>query len=161
MKEKETQSSKTSNKGFTLIELLVVVLIIGILAAIALPQYKKSVAKAKLASIKNTANAIVHAEQRYYLVNNEYTEDLRVLDIEIPNGTNCRFASDYSVYCAINIFGNTVQYAKSADSRNKYWNRCIVYSRNENDTANKVCKEDSGHDGIIPDGTSYIYYNYK
>ena len=160
MKERKEESSKTVNKGFTLIELLVVVLIIGILAAIALPQYKRAVGKAKLASIKNATDAIVNAEQRYYLINNEYTEDLTVLDIEIPVNANCSFGSPYTAYCVINIFGTNVQYARSADSKNKYWRRCIAKSRNENDTANQVCKDDTGDNARKPDGVDFIYYNY-
>ena len=74
-----------NKKAFTLIELLVVVLIIGILAAIALPQYQKAVVKSRLATIQPLLAAIKTAEEEYYLANNEYTNDLSLLSI----GTSC------------------------------------------------------------------------
>ncbi len=67
--------------GFTLIELLVVVLIIGILAAVALPQYQKAVVKSRISTILPTISSITHSLEVYYLANGELTQDGTKLDI--------------------------------------------------------------------------------
>ena len=72
-----------NKNGFTLIEMLVVVLIIGILAAVVLPQYKYAVAKAKFTQLLTATKAIKDAQTRYMLLNDERSLDLSVLDIDI------------------------------------------------------------------------------
>ena len=69
--------------GFTLIELLVVVLIIGILASVALPQYQKAVWKSRLAGGIIKIRALERAEQAYFTENGVYTMDLEVLPIDV------------------------------------------------------------------------------
>lgn len=79
------------NKGFTLIELLVVVLIIGILAAIAVPQYEKAVMKARIAEAKTTLKALVEATQIYILTNDETPPSMDKLDVRPPASGNWRY----------------------------------------------------------------------
>jgi len=70
--------------GFTLIELLVVVLIIGILAAVAVPQYQKAVVRSRVATMLSVLKSIAEAEDVYYLANGVYTIDARELSLETP-----------------------------------------------------------------------------
>lgn len=74
-----------NKKGFTLIEMLVVVLIIGILAAVALPQYFKAVEKSRSTEALSVMGSIAAAMERARLVssNNTYPTTLENLDIEI------------------------------------------------------------------------------
>ena len=83
---------KINKEGFTLIELLVVVLIIGILAAVALPQYKKAVFKSKLAQLDVAVDAAKKSVQLYLTAHGwptgedvvQFTGEVGVSEIEIP-----------------------------------------------------------------------------
>ena len=106
---------RRNKQAFTLIELLVVVLIIGILAAVAVPQYQVAVAKARFMQLKVLVRAIYEAETVYHLANGDYSADFSQLDIEMPGGAKQVTASDITYEdfeCSIKIndegYGNRI-----------------------------------------------------
>lgn len=94
--------------GFTLTELLTVVLVIGVLAAAALPQYRLAVGKARFTQGMVLAQAIAKAQQRYYMANGEYARDWAALDVTLPGGgTAGAWADDGITYETDKIFCRT------------------------------------------------------
>ncbi len=100
-------------KAFTLIELLVVVLIIGILSAIALPQYQKIIEKTKATQALSLLKTAYQAQQSYFLTNGIYATDFNTLAIDIPWTDTTRWMSSAQDARAneewsLNLFSNTV-----------------------------------------------------
>ena len=111
-----------NTQAFTLIELLVVVLIIGILAAVALPQYNKAVAKSRFVQLQTIGDAIVKSQEIYRLANGEYASPFDTLDV-LPNWTlnasntaltqgnlRCNFNGEYAeIVCAYGLSATDIR----------------------------------------------------
>ena len=145
-------------KAFTLIELLVVVLIIGILAAIALPQYQKAVARSRYKQLKITAQAIAHSQEIFYLANNEYASTFDQLDFVTPDKSTTTSTYFSNFHCELikrerriacrssSIAGNVQMLYEIYLQHSDYPNRkkCSVSNFNENSLLNQVCKAETG-----------------
>ena len=103
------KNANTGRLGFTLIELLVVVLIIGILSAVALPQYQISVGKARVSQALITLKAITDAQEIYFLANQSYADNLSQLDLEVKeNDGNFLYGCSDKRYCAAMSLNNSL-----------------------------------------------------
>ncbi|WP_428050345.1 type IV pilin protein [Candidatus Avelusimicrobium caledoniensis] len=80
-----------NQKGFTLIELLVVVLIIGILAAMAMPQYFKAVERSRMTEAVTLLGNIAQAQQRKFMQINKFTENYKALDVAPKGATGASY----------------------------------------------------------------------
>ena len=80
-----------NKKGFTLIELLVVVLILGILAAMAMPQYFKAVERSRMTEAVTLMANIADAQQRKYMQVNRYATEYTGLDVAPKGATGSLF----------------------------------------------------------------------
>ena len=77
---------RRSRRGFTLIELLVVVVIIGVLAAIAIPKFQSTKGKANAASLKSDLRNLATAQEAYFYENLVYTTNVASLNVKLTTG---------------------------------------------------------------------------
>lgn len=76
---------KQKKAGFTLMEMLIVVLIMGILASIALPQYQQAVAHARFVGLMPMLKAVKDAQEEYWLIHRQYASTFSELGFH-PSG---------------------------------------------------------------------------
>jgi len=137
--------------GFSLIELLIVVLIIGILAAIAIPAYGTMVEKARAQEAIINLRALFAAQEIHYEYNGHYTDDTNALDITIRGtkfftykcwedrtcGAEPIAHRDYLIEFHSNRGGNNEE---QVFYRGKKW--CVA----QKERGDKVCKALGGKD---------------
>ena len=107
---------KQGDKGFTLIELLVVIIIIGILAAIALPAFLNQANKAKQSEAKQYVGALMRSQQAYFLEKSAFTEDVKYLAKPVSTQTdNYKYPMDVTNGGAtdetVNVHGESLKAA--------------------------------------------------
>ncbi len=165
--------------GFTLIELLVVVLIIGILAAVALPKYNMAIARARMKQSLALGRAFQTAQKVYFLANGEYADNFDELDIDFPAPTSSQLEvnGDYKYLsyrypwgtCTLRCLDggvvdmhckviNTVNLEIKLDAQDTIY--CLAHS--SNDFEMKLCRLETGK--TMPDientGWGLSYYKY-
>ena len=151
---------KVAKGGFTLIELLVVVLIIGILAAVALPQYEKAVLKSRVAGAFAKLEALDKAQTIYYMSNGRYTTDLEKLDLDLPDVTCSGGETIYCQECGKRAQKRVLlEFQGKHAGGTKNW---ICMAKKGDEVAQSICqgyyKEWQGTRAPYEHNNGYIYY---
>lgn len=140
-------SKKKNNEGFTLIELLVVIIIIGILAAIALPSFLNQANKARQSEASTYVGTVNRAQQAYYLENREFTDDFEALEVGLPTETK-----DYKYKSTAGADSVTTEADPEKDDLKAVAGRVFVTKEagGNSTTIAVLCVAPKGN-GVIPD----------
>ncbi len=133
---------KQSEKGFTLVELLVVIIIIGILAAIALPNFLGQGAKAKQTEAKQNAGLVNRVQTVYRAENSAFADSFDLLATGTLSGTN-EYKSKSYTYALLGAQDTTTMTANSADTALKtYQSGTVRFINADNKTviASIICE---------------------
>ncbi|MBP5403664.1 MAG: prepilin-type N-terminal cleavage/methylation domain-containing protein [Elusimicrobiaceae bacterium] len=170
IREQTKLVSNSYTRGFTLIELLIVVLIVGVLATVAVPQYQKAVWKSRFAQAKTMTEALADALEVYYLGNGAYTVDLNALDVQFnatphtecnteekrKNADQCTWSTAWG-HCDLNASGQVGCAVTRDGKRYLQYKKFLSHHNTTNRTGKTYCIAENVYKGSTPTAEDLNY----
>ncbi len=141
--------------GFTLLELLITILIAMILSIIAASQYQNATRRSQLILTYSTLREITQAEEMYYMIYGDYTNNISQLDMEFKNNDYFLFSCGEKKHCIARpmkfgfpqlefYFQHKTQYLAEESIGKHYCNIATIPNGSWRNTAGKLCANYSG-----------------